>query len=233
MSCFASRSNLVAFVALICLSSASVAAGEDNVVSSASAAERSDAWTIDISKQHPPVSAENRIIRWCSEDGSKHRYASANIDLKGYKPCGQLSSVVSCDPSGARVFSSSSQPPPGSRNYAHRDCSVGPRIKVVRHEPNPVTSSDFTGERSQVAADGSPPTGLSAAEYKRLERDFKVAQAEQERKNQKELEQVMSAMFGALSGGSGRGRDSRQRRGRDSQQLPPELAAMMKVLTAP
>lgn len=70
----------------------------------------------------------NDIVKWCEEDGEGVRYASANIDLKGYDKCGELKAQKTCDASGQRFISPSSTAPHG-----YLDCEIGPRIYVRRH----------------------------------------------------------------------------------------------------
>lgn len=156
-----------------------------------------DSWTIDLNKQHPPVSQENRILKWCADAGDGVRFASANIELKGYHPCGELQTAMQCDPSGARMIN-----PGGEFPSTYRDCSLGPRISVVRRDPLPAVAPDGLGE----APPGSSPEGsatnegLSPGEQRRLKREFSAAQQQQERAEQKEIEQAMKAVLGAFGG---------------------------------
>lgn len=185
-------------------------------------AENDDAWTVDITKQHPPISQENRIIKWCAESGDGVRYASANIELKGYKPCGELKTAMQCDPAGARMIN-----PAGDFPSSYRDCSVGPRIKIERHDPLPLQEPSELGTPSALAANG----GLSPDETRRLKREFTAAQEQQERQEQKEMQQTLQAVFGAfggLPGVEGKRRPSGAMRGKQQDQIQELMKLMMQ-----
>lgn len=100
-----------------------------SIIPTALAEPYNDLWSKDSSKEHDPPSSENRIVKWCSDEGQHVRYASANITLSGYHPCGTLGIHKTCDPSGNRFFGKADD----SRPYAHQDCAVGPRIVIVNH----------------------------------------------------------------------------------------------------
>jgi len=84
-------------------------------------------WTVEGNQDLPPTNPENRIIKWCKLDGSHVRFASANLKLKGYEPCGKLTSHTSCDAGGTRMISKDANRPSG-----HLDCGRGPRIQISR-----------------------------------------------------------------------------------------------------
>ncbi len=64
-----------------------------------------DNWSINEKKALPAQRDENRIIKWCDkETGKKVRYASANIGLDGYEPCGAIKTVDVCDANGNKFL---------------------------------------------------------------------------------------------------------------------------------
>ena len=64
-----------------------------------------DNWSLNEKKALPAEKDENRIIKWCDkETGKKIRYASANIALAGYKPCGAIKSIDVCDENGNKFL---------------------------------------------------------------------------------------------------------------------------------
>ncbi len=186
-----------------------------------------DAWTVDISKQHPPLGQENRIIKWCADDSDGVRYASANIELKGYHPCGELHTTMQCDPSGARMIN-----PPGDFPPAYRDCSIGPRIKVTRHDPLP-EPADTNVDATELAQGA----GLSADEQRRLKREFAAAQADAEKREEREMQEAMRAIFSAFGGTAindgtspGRSRGSSRTVPRDQQK---QLQDILRLIGQP
>lgn len=138
--------------------------------------ESAEQWTEDSSKQHPPEAAANRIIKWCADKGSKERFASSNLELKGYHPCGELKTEVACDPSGKRMIAKN----PADFPYAYKDCSSQPRIILKNYpekvevgsmptaEPEPMNASEQAELRSSLEElkhrqDGSPEVQLEQA----------------------------------------------------------------------
>jgi len=64
-----------------------------------------DNWSFNNKKNLPAQKDENRIIKWCDkETGKKTRYASANVELAGYKPCGAIKSIDVCDANGNKFL---------------------------------------------------------------------------------------------------------------------------------
>ncbi len=62
-------------------------------------------WSFNDKQNLPAQKDENRIIKWCDkETGKKTRYASANIELAGYKPCGAIKSIDVCDANGNKFL---------------------------------------------------------------------------------------------------------------------------------
>ncbi|MDD2943248.1 MAG: hypothetical protein PHC51_09820 [bacterium] len=90
-----------------------------------------DSFNVQRSSGYTGEEPENAIIKWCSDrDSTKIRYASANIDLAGWSPCGEIETLAYCDASGGRrYFSPESEVPHG-----YRLCSEGPRIYVKLHD---------------------------------------------------------------------------------------------------
>lgn len=138
-----------------------------------------DEWSID-GTQYPPTPPENRIIRWCSADGTKERFASANIQLKGYEPCGQLRARATCDAAGTKLFSNDPNVP-----YDHRDCAAGPRIMVISHNPPPVE-----------------PVGMNEPEIGNasFRKEFKQLQRKREEEEKREIQNFVDAIFSHLLG---------------------------------
>ncbi len=155
----------------------------------ASRANAEDAWTTDAGKQHPAASAENRIIRWCNEAGTHERFASANIEIKGYHPCGELAMPVSCDPSGTRMIGKSGETP-----YAFKDCAVGPRIKIERH--GPVITENYQDPLSPDGEDPGDP--LSTIERSDLAREMKKAKDQQAQSLDVQLQRALDQMMQQL-----------------------------------
>ena len=158
------------------------------LASAAPASAEGEVWSLEASKEHPGIDSENRIIRWCSDDQTKSRYASANIQLKGYQPCGELNIPVNCDPSGQRLISKDANLP-----YAYKDCGVGPRIQMRRsaheeiHSETPDTSVDplSSREKSDLAKDVK---GIEQAQGQDLEMQL-----------QKMLDGIMGQMINQVS----------------------------------
>jgi hypothetical protein len=79
------------------------------------------------------------IIKWCSRDGARVAYSLSQP--KDFEQCGKLETAVYCDPAGNKYMGSGKPP------YAYQDCSLGPRIQVVKTIPAgeykaPANSSD-------------------------------------------------------------------------------------------
>ncbi len=157
-----------------------------------SPASAADGWGIDPAKEHPPASSQNRIIRWCSADGKKERFASANLAVEGFQPCGELNTPVACDPVGQRMIGKSEKPP------IYKDCSVGPRIVVHKADGIKIGSAALAGE---------PLGPLSPDEQAALKRDVKSAEKDQSTDTQMQLEKmvdgILQSMLVADAKGSG------------------------------
>lgn len=150
---------------------------------STSVAIAADGWATDSSKEHPAPSAENRIIRWCSTDGKQERFASANIDLTGYAPCGELSTPIYCDASGRRMIGGSNHPP------VYKDCSVGPRIVVERTDGI---------EIDREALESEPPTTMGSEESRMLKKEVRAVANEQEKDPEIQVQRMLDGVIGNL-----------------------------------
>lgn len=91
----------------------------------------SDSFNVQRSSGYAGDEPENAIIKWCSDrDSSRVRYASANIDLAGWSPCGEVKTLAYCDASGGRRYLL----PDAEVPYGYRPCSEGSRIYVKLHD---------------------------------------------------------------------------------------------------
>jgi len=138
-------------------------------------------WTSDSDKQSPAPRNEDRIIRWCSSDGKAVRFASANIEIQGYQPCGELNVPINCDAGGTRIIGKTDKLP-----YSYKACSGTPRIRI---ENDGETVSGATG---QNGPDGQP---LDAREKMDLASD--LHQVEQNQKDQADI-QIQKLLEGVL-----------------------------------
>ena len=90
-----------------------------------------------------PSLAEDNVSKWCKED--KVRYSNSNLTSKGFTQCGEIAASKLCDASGNKFFGKSSP------HAVYKDCSIGPRIKIERHDPLPaVESSDVNMDISET-----------------------------------------------------------------------------------
>jgi hypothetical protein len=147
----------------------------------------SEHWTTDVKNEHPAPSVENRIIRWCSDSNSAERYASANIDIAGFHPCGEIKTAVTCDPSGRRMISKNNTAVP----YAFKDCDIGERISVVRTDgwlPEKVNAAEPTA--------AVPP--LSADERRNLTHDVKRVEQGQSEDLEIQLQKIMDTLLSGM-----------------------------------
>ncbi|MFN8392190.1 MAG: hypothetical protein U0136_17995 [Bdellovibrionota bacterium] len=154
----------------------------------------SEQWTEQASNQHPAVGAHNRIIRWCSSEGKPERFASANISLKGYQPCGELQTPISCDPSGRRYISKDANTP-----YAYKDCGTE-RIHMPRRKDLPFDEhGNPIGDVAQQANGADP---LSTNEAASLRRDVKKIEAAQSQDLDMQIEKMLSSMMNQMISGA-------------------------------
>lgn len=64
-----------------------------------------DNWGLNDKNELPAESSENRIIKWCSDtDENNSRYASANIKVSGFHPCGLIVSSDVCDGENNKIL---------------------------------------------------------------------------------------------------------------------------------
>lgn len=160
----------------------------------------------------PPSSAENRIIKWCADRGTHTRYASANIQLRGYTPCGEVKTAMSCDSVGNRMIS-----PSGAVPYGHRDCALGKRLVVIRHDEVAPSPDD---------------RGFSSAEQHAMNREFKQLQRDQEKQEAKEIEAAMRGFAGMFFNEKAlRQQQKSSSRRNKAQQI--DVAQILKLLSAP
>lgn len=129
----------------------------------ASSLAHADDWDTNTGQDLPPIPEENRIIKWCKKDGNGVRYASANLEIPGYEPCGKLEVEMTCDAGGGRHIGSAV-----AGQYGNRDCALGPRIIIQRTdsiEPQE-TNQTSEGEASREVAgpEEDPTTENGAAE---------------------------------------------------------------------
>ena len=151
---------------------------------------RAEEWSADGVGQYPPDAASDRIIKWCSTDGVRVRYASANLKIKGYEPCGKLETTATCDASGTRLLSKDDTRPKG-----HLDCSVGPRIMIVnRGEADTVDQSNMVQPTDTV-----PP--LSAEEQTSLNSEMQRAAKAQQQDPAIQLQIMTNALLQSILGG--------------------------------
>jgi hypothetical protein len=148
----------------------------------------SEQWSIENDKQHPPVAASNRIIKWCQDKGNKTRYASANLKIKGFSPCGAISPSITCDPSGNRMIGS------GERPRAHKDCAVGPRIVIINHD-----SSDIV-DTQNLASSSEDIKPLSSKERSDFSRALKESQRKQNQQYVDQMREVTKLLMSGLLG---------------------------------
>lgn len=153
-----------------------------------------DQWSLSSELEHPPVRAENRIIKWCDEESGHERWASANIKLKGYTPCGKLASVSTCDASGKRMIAGNEVARPND----HRDCGIGPRILIVNHD------EEDTIDTSHAATDPADISPLSSKERQDLKREFSEAKKLQSNDPMMQMQKMADMLLQQLLGGSAR-----------------------------
>lgn len=141
-----------------------------------------DRWSQNGVAEHEATSKENRIIKWCKPDGSKARFASANLKIKGYEPCGKLEAVSSCDAVGNRLISKNSKRP-----IDHKDCGTGPRIVVISH------SQPDDGQSGDVEP-------MTAAENRQLTAEMRAAEKQQENDPEIQLQKAVNQLLTNLLG---------------------------------
>ena len=141
-------------------------------------------WTSNQGRVLPPTSAENRIVKWCEKDGDKVRYASANLEIKGFAPCGTVATAANCDATGNRYIGPATGAPHG-----YLDCNNGQRIYIERDGKELALSSPSAKEskarpdkleqdfqrldslmESEPAASPEEVTPLTASEKKELQK---------------------------------------------------------------
>src|SRR5262249_32183905 len=146
-------------------------------------------WSADGVGEYPPDAPADRIIKWCSADGSRVRYASANLKIRGFEPCGKLQTTATCDASGTRLISKDDNRPEG-----HLDCSVGPRIMIVnRGSAETVDQSNMVQSTEEIAP-------LDPDEQASLGREMKNAEKAQARDPLIQMQLLTTGLLQGLIG---------------------------------
>lgn len=143
---------------------------------------QNDSWAVEREREFPPTEQENRILKWCKVDSpsAPARYASANIELKGYAPCGELNSEVTCDAVGNRMLGKMTRP------YDHKSCSVGPRISIFKG-----SVASFFEKPEETSSEK-----LNPGEERKLKKEINKASVDQQKKEQQELTQFLNTVLG-------------------------------------
>ncbi len=174
-------------------------------------------WTSNQGRVLPPTSAENRIVKWCEKDGDKVRYASANLEIKGFAPCGTVATAANCDATGNRYIGPATGAPHG-----YLDCNNGQRIYIERDGKELALSSPSAKESKarpdkleqdfqrldallddNPSANGEPVTPLTASEKKELQKKLAQLASRQRQPNQVfgslgELDKMLMPLFKSL-----------------------------------
>lgn len=107
---------------------------------------------------------ENRIIKWCETGGSEVRYASANLRIHGFEPCGSVKTAVTCDPLGAKFIG------PDNGPHGYKNCAYGKRLQI--------TNIDDTQTPAAVKSESGKGDPLSSREQQQLRRDLQKLEKE-------------------------------------------------------
>ena len=148
-----------------------------------------DNWSINQKKALPGEKDENRIIKWCDkETGKKVRYASANIALKGYEPCGSIKSVDVCDENGNKFLG---QVP---KKGIFSQCNA-PLVK--EQEVNDQSETDFTNTEGTNSKESFSDDDISLNELKReIKKVEEIHNSDPEVKMQILADNLMKGIFG-------------------------------------
>ena len=93
--------------------------------------------------------ADPSILKWCQ--GDRILYSIDDLSAKGYTRCGELNTAKLCDAGGNRIIGNIKE------HGAYKDCKIGPRISVIRHDPLPFYSSDDSFKYNDFEADSNQP----------------------------------------------------------------------------
>jgi len=140
-----------------------------------------DSWTVNTPDSQYSDSYSlphsDAILKWCADN--KVRYSKDPVP--GYRLCGEIEAEKLCDPSGKRFISGSSKNAP----YAYKDCSIGPRITVIREEPlepsqgfepvTPMTEEERLAAHEKIAEIKQNEAGELAKELMGLSTDLTAA----------------------------------------------------------
>jgi len=148
-----------------------------------------DEWSVDEATQLPPTAPENRIIKWCQLEGDGVRYASSNLNIPGYKPCGKLAVTMNCDSTGRRYIGEEI-----SSGYTYRDCSVGPRITIERTDGEQIEAESFANDDVKPG----DPDPMSTDERTDMENDLAKIEQQQQKQTQQELMMIQQLLFGGM-----------------------------------
>ena len=185
----------------------------------------SDEWSQGETEELPARSPENRIIKWCQKDGSHQRYASANLRLKGYEPCGKLKAFMTCDAGGNRMFGSDENRPKG-----HLDCGIGPRIMIINYDEDDVV------DKSAMASSTDQIKELSTAERKNMKDELARLKKQQQMAPQEaaaQLQAVIDALtkyLAAQQGGGLAGARAGAGKKKGARELEKELTKILEGL---
>lgn len=177
---------------------------------------QSERWTVDSPPSAEKAIPQGQVLKWCEIKGKRVRYAT-NI-VSGYRLCGNLSASRTCDPSGKRFIAASADNAP----YAFKDCSIGRRIYVKRHddpivlEPPPedmlrpkiVKPTTTPEERAKDLLDFKDYSDrdpvMSPEEKAELRRKMKERDAKAQDDIAIDIDQVFRAVTDAMKGISGK-----------------------------
>lgn len=110
------------------------------------ASAQEDSWTYNTTQEETyTLPSSEEILKWCDQEGKKVRYS--HDPVPGYRLCGELQTKKLCDPSGRRFIGQQNAP------YTYKDCTIGERIVVTRHEAENTTGpgEPMTQEEQQEA----------------------------------------------------------------------------------
>ena len=175
-----------------------------------------DEWSLENGKEFPPEQPENRIIKWCSEDGKKTRYASANLKIKGFKPCGRVSTSKTCDAGGNRLIGKGKDLP-----RDHKDCSVE-RIFIVNY------GEDDTVDRTNMVKPDEDVKPLSEDELAALQREVKNAK-KKHKSPQAQMQSIMNAFSRSMSQNNrNKSKQRRRQSKRERERMLKSIEEMLK-----
>jgi len=174
-----------------------------------------DQWSYQEHTQDDPTPPRDRIIKWCNDSGQV-RYASANIKLKEYKPCGKIDTTATCDPSGNRFIGGNDSKKP----YTYKNCNIGKRIEITNYK----REDTDTPEGVTTSSPNDPIKPLSPSEEEQLRKDMKKAKQQHSHNDPTaQVQQLIQGLMGNLldpnsNKGSTRNLKSKRKPSRGQQQ---------------